>query len=210
VDVRVKSDERGQRRVERPINVGLRHRRPMFEDVMRAWGAEILDETKQRCFIIGRVARTRPSVAVVIARNREDGSIVHLVRFVKLNRIIATDTVEVDDVAQMIKKQRFPCRVVLRASVLDLVHHQFGKTILRFGTMNSAAIADGVEDHPFGLCNPVMRALKNYVERNREVYVVGERRPNKRRMMRRRRNRIVEGTFWFAEYERNSHWKFEG
>src|SRR6476620_4662801 len=56
IDVRVESDNRGQRRVERPINVGLRHRRPMFEDVMWAWGAEILDETKQRRFIIGRVA----------------------------------------------------------------------------------------------------------------------------------------------------------
>src|SRR5437588_6023431 len=108
----------------------------------------------------------------MVSRDSENRGVVILVRFVKLHRIIAAYPVEVDDISQMIKEERFLRGLMLRAAILDLFHHHSSQPLLSLCAMDPTTVSDRVKDHCLVLCNPGIRSGQDNIERNTQVNIV--------------------------------------
>src|SRR5262249_36006772 len=69
IDIGVEPNDRCQRSIQRPIDVGLRHRGTMFEKELGGRRTEILHETIERRLVVRRVPGAGARIAVVIAGN---------------------------------------------------------------------------------------------------------------------------------------------
>src|SRR5262245_43964444 len=101
---RVESDEGRRWGLDRPMVVGLRHRRAVFEQKLRARSAKVLHEATERRFIIRDIAGASTGVAIVISRDGKYGRVVVLVGLIKLNRVIGAHSIEIDYVSKVVEE----------------------------------------------------------------------------------------------------------
>ena len=174
----------------------------MLEKILRTGRTKILEKPEQGSFIIGHIAGAGARIAVVIARDGENRSVVVLVRLVELHRVIPADAVEINHVSQVEKKERLLPKRVTGSAIGDLLGHERGQAILGFRAVDSAAVTYGVKDHRFGRGDSPIHARQDNVEGNTQVDVVRGRRRNKGGAVRRRRDWLVERPLGFAEGER--------
>src|SRR5215471_17664864 len=104
VDIGVQADDLRERSFQRPVHVRLGHRRSVRAGWMARRIAEVAHEPEERWLGVDRIAAPCLRVAVVIARDRKDRGMEILIGLVELTDVQTTQTVEIDDVAEVVEK----------------------------------------------------------------------------------------------------------